>query len=260
VPFSGDGPVKVAFAGATKGIGRALARLLVERGHAVFLIGRDGEQLARSAADLSARARPAGGATAALAVAWAELDLGAPDGFAAALDAADAALGGFDTLVVTAADFAPQDALEADPARLRRLLDVDFTGTVLLCEEARKRLLARGGGTLCVFGSVAGDRGRKPIVLYGAAKAGLAHYLEGLDHRYHGAGLRVVTVKPGFVRTGMTAGLPEPPFAGDPEPVARRVLAALERGTPVVYAPGIWRWVMFVIRRLPRAVMRRVGF
>jgi NAD(P)-dependent dehydrogenase (short-subunit alcohol dehydrogenase family) len=176
------------------------------------------------------------------------------------LDAADAALGGFDTLVVTAADFDRQEALEADAGRLRRLLDADFTGTVLLCEEARKRLLARGGGTLCVFGSVAGDRGRKPVVLYGAAKAGLARYLEGLDHRYHGAGLRVVTVKPGFVRTGMTAGLPEPPFAADPEPVARRALAALERGTPVVYAPGLWRWVMLVIRWLPRAVMRRVGF
>ena len=246
--------MKVALAGGTRGIGRAVGRLLVERGHRVFLLGRDPEQTARSAADLTAR----GGA--AVEVGHARLDLLQPDGFAAALDAADAALGGFDTLVVTAADFDRQDALEADPARLRRLLDADFTGTVLLCEEARKRVLQRGGGTLCVFGSVAGDRGRKPVVLYGAAKAGLAHYLEGLDHRYHAAGLRVVTVKPGFVRTGMTEGLPEPPFAADPEPVARRAVVALERGTPVVYAPGIWRWVMLVIRALPRAVMRRVGF
>ena len=107
---------------------------------------------------------------------------------------------------------------------------------------------------------MAGDRGRKPVVLYGAAKAGLARYLEGLDHRYHGGGLRVVTVKPGFVRTGMTQGLPEPPFAADAEPVARRAVAALERGTPMVYAPWIWRWIMLVIRLLPRAVMRRVGF
>ena len=246
--------MKVALAGGTRGIGRALARLLVERGHQVFLLGRDGEQLVRSVADLRARgAVPAGEG-------WAPLDLLAPAGFAAALDAADAALDGFDALVVTAADFDRQEALEADPERLRRLLEADFTGTVLLCEHARKRLLQRGGGTLCVFGSVAGDRGRKPVVLYGAAKAGLARYLEGLDHRYHGAGLRVVTVKPGFVRTGMTQGLPEPPFAADAEPVARRAVAALERGTPMVYAPWIWRWIMLVIRLLPRAVMRRVGF
>jgi decaprenylphospho-beta-D-erythro-pentofuranosid-2-ulose 2-reductase len=245
--------MKVALAGGTRGIGRALARLLVENGHRVVLLGRDAAQLERSASDLATR-------WPGTQVGWAPLDLTRPEGFAEALDIADAVLGGFDTLVVTAADFDRQEALEADPVRLRRLLDVDFTGTVLLCEEARRRLLERGGGTLCVFGSVAGDRGRKPVVLYGAAKAGLAHYLEGLDHRYRLAGLRVVTVKPGFVRTSMTEGLPEPPFAADAEPVARRALAALERGTPVVYAPAIWRWIMMVIRMLPRAVMRRVGF
>jgi short-subunit dehydrogenase len=98
------------------------------------------------------------------------------------------------------------------------------------------------------------------VVLYGAAKAGLARYLEGLDHRFHGQGLRVVTVKPGFVKTSMTEGLAPPPFAGEPERVARDVLRALDRGRPVVYTPPAWRWVMRVIRRLPRAVMRRVAF
>jgi short-subunit dehydrogenase len=128
------------------------------------------------------------------------------------------------------------------------------------CEQARRVLLARGGGTLCVFSSVAGERGRKPVVLYGAAKAGLSRYLEGLDHRYRAQGLRTVCVKPGFVRTSMTDGLPAPPFAGEPEQVAPAVLRAIERGQPVVYVPGVWRWVMAAIRLLPRAVMRRVPF
>jgi short-subunit dehydrogenase len=97
-------------------------------------------------------------------------------------------------------------------------------------------------------------------VLYGAAKAGLTRYLEGLDHRFRAAGLRTICVKPGFVRTSMTDGLPVPPFAGEPEAVARRVLAAIDAGRPVVYAPGAWRWVMLVIRLLPRFVMRRVRF
>ncbi|MFN7961719.1 MAG: SDR family NAD(P)-dependent oxidoreductase [Thermoanaerobaculia bacterium] len=140
------------------------------------------------------------------------------------------------------------------------MLTVDFAHTVLFCEEARKRLLKAGGGTLCVASSVAGERGRKPVVLYGAAKAGLTRYLEGLDHRYHGQGLKVVCVKPGFVKTGMTAGLPVPPFAGEPEAVAAAMLRALDRARPVVYAPWPWRWVMLVIRHLPRSVMRRVGF
>lgn len=255
----------VALAGGTRGIGRALARLLVARGHGVALLGRDAEQLERSAADLRARGGPGP------VVATAELDLERPATFGAALEAADAAFaaagsgtnaGGCDTIVLTAAEFGTQEALEADPERLRRLLDVDFTSSVLFCEEARRRLLARpGGGTLCVFASVAGDRARKPVVLYGAAKAGLAHYLDGLDLRYGARGLRVLTVKPGFVRTGMTQGLPEPPFAADPEPVARRVLAALEGGRRgVVYAPLVWRLVMAAVGMLPRAVMRRVRF
>jgi len=98
------------------------------------------------------------------------------------------------------------------------------------------------------------------VVLYGATKAGLSAYLEGLDHRYAAHGLRIVCVKPGFVRTSMTEGLPVPPFATDPDRVAARVLRAIDHGTPVVYAPPIMAVVMFVIRLLPRAVMRRIGF
>jgi NAD(P)-dependent dehydrogenase (short-subunit alcohol dehydrogenase family) len=245
--------VKAVLLGATKGVGRALARLMAERGDALFLLGRDPQDLARSARDLEVRA-------ARGAVGVAACDLERPASFAPALDAAESALHGFDTVIVTAGLFGTQDQLEADTALLARVLDANFRGTILFCEEARKRLLLGGGGTLCVFSSVAGDRGRKPVALYGATKAGLSHYLESLDHRYRGAGLRTVCVKPGFVKTSMTAGLPVPPFAGEPGGVARVVLRAIARGTPVVYAPPIWALVMLVIRNLPRLVMRRVGF
>jgi NAD(P)-dependent dehydrogenase (short-subunit alcohol dehydrogenase family) len=247
--------VKVVVLGATKGMGRSLARQLAERGDALFLLGRDLEDLARSARDLEARAGLAVGS-----VGVAACDLERPEGFAPALDAALAGLGGLDTVVVSAGLFATQARLEADPELTRRLLTVDFANTIVFCEEARRRLLARGGGRLCVFSSVAGERGRKPVVLYGAAKAGLSRYLEGLDHRFSAQGLRTICVKPGFVRTGMTEGLPTPPFAGEPDAVAARVVRAIDRGRPVVYAPGIWGLIMFVIRLLPRFVMRRIGF
>lgn len=241
---------RVVLLGATKGMGRSLGRLLAARGVGLFLLGRDERDLEATAADLKVRG--------ASEVGWALLNLSDPPGFSSALKRAGAD-GPVDWVVVTAADFASQEQLEEDGARLEALLRVNFTGTILFCEEARKTLLREGGG-LCVFGSVAGDRGRKPVGLYGATKAGLHHYLESLDHRYHGEGLTVLTVKPGFVRTSMTAGLSAPPFAGDPDGVAQQVLRAMDRRVPLIYTPRIWRWVMRVIRWLPRFVMRRIGF
>ena len=245
--------MNVVILGATKGIGRALARRFAERGDRLFLLGRDLADLERSARDIEVRANRG------IAVGAGACDLSVPDTFKAALDAAAVALTSVDVVVITAGDFATQDALEADIGRTRHLLDVNFTNTVIFCEQARTRLLAKGG-TLCVFSSVAGDRGRKPVILYGAAKAGLSHYLEGLDHKYRGQGLRVVCVKPGFVKTSMTTGLKPPPFAGEPDGVAADVLGAIDRGQPVIYTPRIWWAVMFVIRLLPRFVMRRIGF
>jgi decaprenylphospho-beta-D-erythro-pentofuranosid-2-ulose 2-reductase len=240
--------------GATRGMGRAIARLMAERGDRLFLLGRNRDELERTAHDLETRVGADTVAGTALC------DLLAPDDFPEALAAAEAAFGRIETVIVTAGTFATQDELEKDLLSTRRLLDIDFARTVEFCEVARARLLAGGGGTLCVFSSVAGERGRKPVVLYGAAKAGLTHYLEGLDHKFRSRGLITVTVKPGFVRTGMTAGLDPPPFAGEPEEVARYVLRAIEDGTPVVYVPPIWRWVMLAIRSLPRIIMRRVSF
>jgi decaprenylphospho-beta-D-erythro-pentofuranosid-2-ulose 2-reductase len=247
--------LNVVILGATRGMGRALARRLAERGDTIFLLGRDPDDLARSARDLEARSGKPNGSFG-----HAACDLERPEGFGPALEAAEAALAGLDLVVVTAGLFATQDALEADPELTRRLLTVDFANTVVFCEEARRRLLARGGGTLCVFSSVAGERGRKPVILYGAAKAGLSRYLEGLDHKFRARGLKTICVKPGFVRTSMTEGLKVPPFATEPDLVAKQVVTAIDRGRPVIYAPGIWALVMLVIRALPRFVMRRIGF
>ena len=246
--------MKAVILGATSGMGRSISRQLAERGDDVFVLGFDPDDNARSAEDLSARS-PNG-----QSVGHAECNLLKPETFGPALDAADAALDGFDTVVVTAALFGTQEQLESDIERTRSLVTANFANTVVFCEHAKHRLLERGGGRLCVFSSVAGDRGRKPVAIYGATKAGLSHYLESLDHKHRVDGLQTITIKPGFVKTPMTAGLKPPPFAGEPEGVARQVVRALDRGTPLIYAPSIWRWVMLVIRNLPRFVMRKINF
>lgn len=244
--------MKTAILGASKGMGRALARVRAERGDDLVLLGRDLEDLERSAADLRVRGR---GAVSVIAC-----DLDAPDGFPAVIEALFAGGIRLDNLVITAAHFGTQDELEADHVRARRLLTANLANTIELCERARVAMLAQGGGTLCVFSSVAGDRGRKPVGIYGASKAGLSHYLEALDHKWRAAGLVTICVKPGFVKTGMTAALKPPPFAGEPDAVARQVSAAIDRGTPLIYTPAIWQLVMLVIQHLPRFVMRRISF
>ena len=250
--------------GGTKGMGRALSRLCAEHGDRLFLLGRSVADLERSSADLQLRAALGAPDSAdAKQTPFARCDLEDPQTFVPALDAAAAFFGGhIDAIVVTAGLFATQDQLEADAQLTERLLRVNFTNTVLFCEEARKRLLDQGGGTLCVFSSVAGDRARKPVVLYGASKAGLSAYLDGIDHKFHSQGLRVICVRPGFVKTGMTAGLRPPPFAGEPQQVAQDVRRALCSRDPnaVVYTPRIWQLVMTAIATLPRPVMRRINF
>ena len=246
--------MKAVVFGGTAGIGRAIAQRLAARGDAVFLLGRDAASLERSAADLTSR-HPAQARSA-----WTHCDLEDPSGFAAALDAADNALGGFDAVIVTAGMFATQTQLETDIELTRRLTTANFGNTVTFCEHVRTRLLKRGGGWLTVLSSVAGDRGRKPVAIYGASKSGLSTYLEALDHKYRASGLWVLCVKPGFVKTGMTAGLKTPPFAGEASGVARDIVSAMDRKRPLIYTPGIWRFVMLVIKYLPRAIMRRIDF
>src|SRR5688572_4165486 len=130
--------MKAVVLGGTSGMGRALAQQMAERGDDVFVLGIIEPELQKSASDLSVRSNKQ--------VGFAVCDLERPETFPAALDAADAALGGFDTVIVTAALFATQEALEADTALATRLLTVNYAHTVAFCEHARKRLLARGGG------------------------------------------------------------------------------------------------------------------
>jgi len=268
----------VVIVGATKGMGRAVARILSGRGDAVFIAGRKKNDLEKSAADLAIRC----GDTTRIGHKVFDLSDCLRDQ-GAILEFLSAANSFFhqvpiDTIVVTAGSFDTQEHYEDDLDACVQMLQLNFSATIAFCEHARKHLLRSGTTTdiadtdssskrdtdsqktLCVFSSVAGDRGRKPVVLYGASKAGLSYYLEALDYRYRDKGLNVVCVKPGFVKTSMTSGLKPPPFAGEPDQVARLVVKAIDSGSPVIYAPKPWWVVMAVIKRLPRFVMRRLSF
>jgi short-subunit dehydrogenase len=113
-------------------------------------------------------------------------------------------------------------------------------------------------GVITVISSVAGDRGRQSNYIYGSAKAGLSVYLDGLRNRLYSAGVAVVTIKPGFVDTPMTAHLKKGFLFASPEKVARDILRAIEKRKCVVYTPWFWRWIMFVIKSIPETIFRKL--
>ena len=147
---------------------------------------------------------------------------------------------------------AAQDSVE----ETRRLIDINFTSAALWLQLAAKHLVAdQKPRTLIVIGSVAGDRGRQSNYVYGAAKAGLDAFAEGLAHRLHGTAVKVLTVKPGFVDTPMTAHLDRSgPLWAKPEAVASAIDAAVARGQRILYAPWFWWPIMTAVRVAPRSL------
>ena len=131
------------------------------------------------------------------------------------------------------------------------------SGVALLTLLAN-RLEVQGNGCLAVISSVAGDRGRPSNYVYGAAKGGISIFLQGLRARLHRAGVAVVTVKPGFVDTPMTAKLPRTPLFASARRVGRTVYRAIERRRDVVYVPWFWRPIMVLVKTIPEAIFKRL--
>jgi decaprenylphospho-beta-D-erythro-pentofuranosid-2-ulose 2-reductase len=151
-----------------------------------------------------------------------------------------------------------QPRAQSDAVERARILETNFTGPVGLLERLAAELEHRRAGWICVVSSVAGDRGRASNYLYGSAKAGLSAYVDGLRGRLFRAGVRVTLVKPGFVDTGMTWGLPGVRGAVAPERVARGIRRAVDHRRDTVYLPGAWRLVMAVIRAIPERIFKRL--
>jgi decaprenylphospho-beta-D-erythro-pentofuranosid-2-ulose 2-reductase len=175
------------------------------------------------------------------------------------LTAAFERLGGADLVIVAVGQLGERGTLLQDVPAALDLLRVNTVGAGSLLLRAAQLLRAQKSGTLVVLSSSAAWRARPSNPAYGASKAGLDALADGLATVLAPEGVRVVAVRPGFVHTRMTAGLPPPPFASTPEKVARRVVDKLDGGAHVVWAPAIMRLVMVAARVLPRSIFRRVG-
>ncbi|MZF87930.1 decaprenylphospho-beta-D-erythro-pentofuranosid-2-ulose 2-reductase [Streptomyces sp. SID5643] len=147
---------------------------------------------------------------------------------------------------------------EREPEAAVRVAQTNYTGAVSAGLVCARSLQSQGHGSLVVMSSVAGERARRANFIYGSSKAGLDAFAQGLGDALHGTGVHVMVVRPGFVRTRMTAGLPEAPLATTPEAVASAVELGLRRRTETVWVPGTLRVVMAALRHLPRGVFRRL--
>ncbi|MBC87489.1 MAG: short-chain dehydrogenase [Bdellovibrionaceae bacterium] len=148
-----------------------------------------------------------------------------------------------------------QDKAQSDNSYLLNQFHTNFFSQTSLLTHAANAFEKRGSGTLCVIGSVAGDRGRMSNYAYGSAKAGIEAFCDGLRHRLSKVNVGVVLIKPGFTDTPMTAHIqPKGALWAKPEKVAKDIVNAIEKNKPVKYTPGIWNYIMFIIRNIPRFI------
>jgi decaprenylphospho-beta-D-erythro-pentofuranosid-2-ulose 2-reductase len=166
--------------------------------------------------------------------------------------------GDLDVVIVAFGQLVEQAELDVDPERAATLVQVNFTGAVSVSLAVAAQFRRQGHGRLVVLSSVAGERVRKANFVYGSSKAGLDGFAQGLGDALVGTGASVLVVRPGFVHSKMTQGLPAAPFATTPTAVAEATVKALRSGRRTIWVPATLRPVFSVLRHLPGAVWRRL--
>jgi decaprenylphospho-beta-D-erythro-pentofuranosid-2-ulose 2-reductase len=241
---------RVLIVGATSAMAGETARVYAAYGARLFLTGRNAERLEAVAADLRVRG--------AQAVETAVLDVTDRRRCEAVVEAAWAAFDGLDVALVAHGVLPDQARCQASAAETADALEVNFVSTAALLTPLANRFETARRGCIAVITSVAGDRGRQSNYVYGAAKGGLDRFLEGLRNRLFHAGVAVVTLKPGFVDTPMTAGMRQGPLFASARRAGRDIHRAIERRRDVAYIPWFWRPIMAIIRAIPEGMFKRL--
>jgi decaprenylphospho-beta-D-erythro-pentofuranosid-2-ulose 2-reductase len=234
--------MKIMIIGATSAIAAGVARIYAEEGAELFLVARDATRLEAAAKDLLVR----GAKTVETRVA----DLSDRTNDAALV----AAAGSPDVVLIAHGLLPDQLAIDHDAVAQTRAFDLNATSVIALV--ARVADAVAPGGVIAVIGSVAGDRGRRSNYVYGAAKAAVHAYCEGLRGRLAASSIAVLLIKPGWVDTPMTAGLKKNPLFASAPQVARGIHAAIRARRATVYLPGYWRWISLVVRLLPARLVK----
>ena len=239
----------VLILGATSAIARATANAFAARGDALYLASRDDDELRRIAADIRLRY----GVEVYHGLFDAEVTA-THEAFFKSVIAAMPELSG----MVLAFGYLGDQRAARDFSVGAKVIASNFTGAVSILSQCANYLELLQRGFIIGISSVAGDRGRQSNYVYGAAKGALSLYLQGLRNRLHPGGVRVITVKPGFVDTAMTYGLPGMVLVASPQYIGECIVRALGRSADIVYLPWFWRYIMLIIKLIPEPVFKRL--
>lgn len=243
-------PQTILLLGGASDIGLAIVRRLMSPvTRTVVLACRDverGEQIAASLRD------------GQVTVDVVRFDGAAPETHAGLLDDLADRHGDIDVVVLAFGQLGDPAVVHSDPVAAAALVQVNVAGAVSASIATANLLRRQGHGTLVVLSSVAGERVRKANFVYGSTKAGLDGFAQGLGDSLAGSGARVLVVRPGFVHSAMTKGLPSVPFSSTPDQVAVATVKALRSGRRTVWVPGILRFVFSAFRHLPGPIWRRM--
>lgn len=245
---------KVLIFGATSAIAEQVARKLVARGASLYCVGRDQSKLSSIVSDLKVRS----GFEQRIFSNCADLnDMTLhPDIFKLAEDE----MGGIDAILIAHGSLPKQHNCEVNVPEIMKEIQTNALSVISLASIAANYFEQEKNGVIAVISSVAGDRGRQSNYVYGAAKGMLTLFLQGLRNRLYKSNVSVVTIKPGFVDTPMTAGFEKKGFLwATPENVADGIVNAMLKGKDEVYLPSFWWGIMLVIKNIPEFIFKRMS-
>ena len=243
--------MKILMIGATSAIAHETAKCFAKDGAELFLVGRSSEKLEAVQADLEVR-----GAKRAESYV---LDISQLDRHQEMIQSAIETLDGLDMVLIAHGTLGDQRLSQENVIKTLEEFTTNCTSVISLLTLLANYFEPRKRGCIAVISSVAGDRGRPSNYVYGAAKGAITVFLQGLRSRLAKSGVSVVTIKPGPVDTPMTASMKKGLLMANAASVGQGIYQSMLKGKDVVYLPGFWRPIMFVIRSIPEAIFKKLS-
>lgn len=244
--------MRVLIIGATSAIAKATARIYAQQACTLHLIARREDQLEAMCSDLLVRG--------ASSVSSSLLDLNDFAQHEIALAEAFNKLGGVDIALICHGSLSDQERVEKDFKQAQAEINTNGISVISLLTVLSQKFIEQQQGTIAVITSVAGDRGRQPNFIYGAAKSLVSTYLQGLRGKLLPHKVHIVDIRPGLVDSPMTAQFPKGPLWSSPERVAQKIVKSIRRGSHTVYAPAYWRLIMLIVKMIPEFIFKRLKF